>query len=182
MAAVKKEEGKVGWYLVYTFHGHEERTKANLEQRIESLDAKDKIFEVVIPTEQEVRFEGGQKKVVTRKMFPGYLLVKMKFDDETWRIVRNTPGVARILGQGGEPIPLDEKEVEAIFEQMRSGRPRSKTTLSKGDTVKVIEGPFADFIGVVEKVEPERGKVKVLLSFFGRETPVEFDLEQVKKF
>ena len=169
------------WYVIHTYSGYEQRVKTNLEHRIDSMDAQDKIFQVVIPTENEVEIKDGQRRTVAKKVFPGYILVEMKMTDESWNVVRNTPGVTGFVGSGTKPVPLDEEEVNAIFNQMRAETPRIKVGFSKGDSVRVVDGPFIDFIGVVDDLNEEKGKVRVLVSFFGRETPVELDFLQVER-
>ena len=169
------------WYVIHTYSGYEQRVKTNLEHRIDSMDAQDKIFQVVIPTENEVEIKDGQRRTVAKKVFPGYILVEMKMTDESWNVVRNTPGVTGFVGSGTKPVPLDEEEANAIFNQMRAETPRIKVGFSKGDSVRVVDGPFIDFIGVVDDLNEEKGKVRVLVSFFGRETPVELDFLQVER-
>ena len=169
------------WYVIHTYSGYEQRVKTNLEHRIESMDAQDKIFQVVIPTENEIEIKDGQRRTVAKKVFPGYILVEMKMTDESWNVVRNTPGVTGFVGSGTKPVPLDEEEVNNIFNQMRAETPRVKVGFSKGDSVRVVDGPFIDFIGVVDGLNEEKGKVRVLVSFFGRETPVELDFLQVER-
>ena len=175
------------WYIVHTYSGHEDRVKKNLEQRVETMDVKDKIFEVIVPTEEVIEIKDGQRKPVQRKMYAGYLIVKMVMDDESWYVVRNTPGVTGFISSEDErekrpkPVPLEEEEVERILSQMKSDQPRVRIGFEKGDTVRIKDGPFADFIGAVDDVSEERGKVRVLVSFFGRETPVELDFLQIEK-
>ncbi len=169
------------WYVIHTYSGYEHRVQTNLEQRIRSMDAHDKIFQVVIPTENEIEIKDGQKRTVAKKVFPGYILVEMKMDDESWDVVRNTPGVTGFVGAGAKPVSLDEGEVNTIFNQMRAETPRIKVGFRKGESVRVVDGPFIDFIGVVDEINTEKGKVRVLVSFFGRETPVELDFLQVER-
>jgi transcriptional antiterminator NusG len=169
------------WYVVHTYSGYEEQVKANLEHRIDSMDVADKIFQVVVPTEKEIEVRDGQRHIIARKMFPGYLLVQMKLDEQSWYVVRNTTGVTGFVGSGNRPIPLGEEEVNAIFRQMESDTPRVKVGFSEGENVHIVGGPFADFIGTVAGINAEKGKVRVLLSFFGRETPVELDLTEVQR-
>lgn len=177
----------VRWYIVHTYSGQEERVKKNLEMRIQSLDARDKIFRVVVPTEQEIEIKDGKRRPVQRKVFPGYILVQMKLDDRTWDVVRNTPGVTGFVSAEDErerrpkPVPLEDKEVEQILRQMESGAPRVKVGFQRGQTVRITSGPFADFIGTVADIDQDKGKVRVLVSFFGRETPVELDFLQVER-
>ncbi len=169
------------WYVIHTYSGYEHRVKTNLEHRIKSMDAEGQVFQVVIPTENEVEIRDGQRRTVAKKVFPGYILVEMELTDDSWNVVRNTPGVTGFVGAGNKPIPLDEKEVNAIFNQMREETPRIKVGFSKGESVRVVDGPFIDFIGTVDEINEEKGKVRVLVSFFGRETPVELDFLQVER-
>lgn len=169
------------WYVIHTYSGYEQRVKTNLEHRIKSMDAEDKVFQVEIPTENEVEIRDGQRRTVAKKVFPGYILVEMVMTDDSWNVVRNTPGVTGFVGAGTKPIPLGEEEVKAIFAQMKAETPRIKVGFSKGQSIRVIDGPFIDFIGVVDELHPEKGKVRVLVSFFGRETPVELDFLQVER-
>ena len=175
------------WYIVHAYSGQEERVKKNLELRISTMDVKDKIFQVIVPTEEEMAIKDGRRKSVSRKVFPGYLLVQMKMDDESWHVVRNTPGVTGFVSVEGEreqrpePVPLDENEVESILKQMESEKPRVRIGYSQGQTIRITDGPFVDFMGVVDDVYPDRAKVRVLVSFFGRETPVELDFLQVER-
>ncbi|NLL90596.1 MAG: transcription termination/antitermination factor NusG [Dehalococcoidales bacterium] len=169
------------WYAVHTYSGYEERVKKNLDQRIGSMDANHDILKVVIPTEEEVEVKNGQKRTVTRKILPGYILVHMKMNDFSWSIVRNTPGVTGFVSGGNKPVPLQDSEVKQIMKQMEAEIPRVKVGFKQGQSVRVIDGPFIDFIGTVDEIDLEKGKVKVLLSLFGRETPVKLDFLQVEK-
>jgi transcriptional antiterminator NusG len=175
------------WYIIHTYSGQEERVKKSLEQRVASMDVMDKIFQVVIPTEEEVEIREGKRRSVRRKVFPGYILVQMTMDDDSWHVVRNTPGVTGFVSTEDEherrpkPVPLEEQEVEAILKQMESEAPRVRVGLTIGQSVRITDGPFNDFIGTVDQVMEDRGKVKILVSFFGRETPVELDFLQVEK-
>jgi transcription termination/antitermination protein NusG len=169
------------WYVIHTYSGYENKVKTNLEHRIATMDMKDKIFQVVIPVEDEVEVKDGQRRTVQRKVFPGYVLVQMLMGDDSWYVVRNTPGVTGFVGSGNQPIPLPDHEVKAILKQMKAEAPRLKIAFLKGQSVRIIDGPFAEFIGVVDDINHERGKVRVLVSFFGRETPVELDFLQVEK-
>ena len=170
------------WYVIHTYSGYEQRVKTNLEHRIKSMDAEDKIFQVEIPTEEEIEIKEGQRRTVAKKVFPGYILVQMIMGDEGWNVVRNTPGVTGFVGAGTKPVPLDEEEIDAIFNKMRAKAPVIRVGFTKGESVRVIDGPFIDFIGIVDEIHPEKGKVRVLISFFGRETPVELDFLQVERF
>ena len=169
------------WYIVHTYSGYEERVKRSLEQRIKTMDAADKIFQVVIPTEDEIEIRGGQRRTVTKKIFPGYVLVEMQMDDKSWHVVRNTPGITGFVGGGNKPTPLAEDEVKHILKQMQDGSPQVKVGFRKGESVRVIDGPFTDFIGTVDEINMGKGKVKILLSLFGRETSVELDFLQVER-
>ena len=181
------QDTDVRWYIVHAYSGQEERVKKNLEQRVATMDVKDKIFEVVIPTEDEMEIKDGRRTAVPRKVFPGYILVRMKMDDDSWYVVRNTPGVTGFVSAEDEqdkrpkPVPLEEREVEAILKQMESDKPRVRVGYSKGQNIRITDGPFVEFMGVVDEVFPDRAKVKVLVSFFGRETPVELDYLQIER-
>ncbi len=174
-------EPKKEFFAIHTYSGYEERVKKNLDQRIKSMGAEDKIFQVIIPTEEEVEIKGGQKRTIQRKILPGYVLVEMKMTDQSWAIVRNTPNVTGFVGSGGKPVSLKKEEVDKILKQMRAETPKVKVGFKEGQSVRVTDGPFTDFVGIVDEVEIEKGKVKVLLSLFGRETPVELDFLQVEK-
>jgi transcription termination/antitermination protein NusG len=177
----KQNNKQKRWYIVHTYSGYEERVKRNLEQRIKFMDAEDKIFQVVIPTEDEIEIRGGQRRTVTRKIFPGYVLVEMNMDDESWQVVRNTPGITGFVGGGNKPSPLAPDEVKSILRQMEEGAPQVKIGFRKGESVRVVDGPFTDFIGIVDEINLSKGKVKVMLSLFGRETSVELDFLQVER-
>ncbi|HWO93255.1 MAG TPA: transcription termination/antitermination protein NusG [Dehalococcoidia bacterium] len=169
------------WYVIHTWSGYENKVKKNLESRIESMDVRDKIFHVIVPTEDEIEIRDGQRRTVARKVFPGYVLVEMIMDDESWYVVRNTPGVTGFVGMGNRPTPLGRDEVGNIIRQMRAEAPRVKVGFRVGDGVRIIDGPFVDFVGQVDEINLQKGKVKVLVSFFGRETPVELDFLQVER-
>ena len=169
------------WFVVHTYSGHEERVKKNLEQRIKFMDAGDEVSQVVIPTEDEIEVKNGQRRTVARKILPGYVLIQMKMSNQSWRIVRNTPGVTGFVGSDNKPIPLQEGEVSQILKQMEAKAPKLKIGFREGQSVRVIDGPFIDFIGVVDSLNTEKGKVRVMLSLFERETPVELDFLQVEK-
>ena len=168
------------WYVVHTYSGYEERVKKNLEQRIKSMDSGE-VFQVVIPTEEETEVKNGQRRKVTKKILPSYILVQMKMSDQSWNVVRNTPGVTGFVGNENKPAPLPEEEVNRILKQMEAEAPRVRVGLRQGQSIRVIDGPFIDFMGTVDDINEKRGKVKVLLSLFGRETPVELDFLQVEK-
>ena len=175
------ETNGLNWYVVHTYSGYEERVKKNLEQRIKSMDLANEVLQIVIPTEEEIEVRNGQRRKVTRKILPGYILVKMKLTDRSWNVVRNTPGVTGFVGSGAKPTPLEEAEVARILKQMEAEEPRVKVGFRKGQSVRVIDGPFIDFVGVVDEINAEKGKVKVFLTLFGQETPVELDFLQVEK-
>ncbi len=176
------------WYVIHTYSGYENKVKANLEHRIQSMDVQDRIFQVVIPTEEEIEIRDGQRRMVQRKRFPGYVLVDMlelKEGDEAsnkaWYVVRNTPGVTGFVGSGNKPVPLEQSEVNKILRQMKAEEPRVKVNFTVGEKVRIIDGPFMDFTGAVDEINTDKGKVKVLISLFGRETPVELDFLQVER-
>jgi transcriptional antiterminator NusG len=181
------QEGRV-WYIIHTYSGHENKVKTNLEHRIASMDAQDLIYLVVVPTEDEIEIRDGQRRTVSRKIFPGYILVQMielQEDDQqsnrAWFVVRNTPGVTGFVGSGTRPVPLEVEEVQRILRQMRVEQPKVKVGFAIGQSVRIVDGPFQDFVGQVDDLNLDKGKVKVLVSFFGRETPVELDFLQVEK-
>ena len=169
------------WFVIHTYSGYEERVKKNLEQRIKFMDSGSEVLQVVIPTEDEIEVKDGQRRTVTKKILPGYVLVQMKMTDESWSVVRNTPGVTGFVGSGGKPTPLEEGEVSQILKQMEAGAPKVKVGFRQGQSVRVTDGPFIDFVGVVDEINPGKGKVKVFLSLFGQETSVELDFLQVEK-
>ena len=174
------ENGK-NWFVIHTYSGHEERVKKNLEQRMKLMDSGDDISEIVIPTEDEVEVRSGQRRTVAKKILPGYVLIQMKMSDQSWNIVRNTPGVTGFVGSGSKPVPLREGEVDQILKQMTAETPKFKVGFKQGQSVRVTDGPFTDFVGIVDEIIAGKGKVKVLLSLFGRDTPVELDFLQVEK-
>lgn len=176
---IKKSEAK--WYVVHTYSGHENKVAMALKQRIESMGLDKKILEVLVPTRNIIRVSGGKKEEVSEKIFPGYLLVKMILDDESWLAVRTTSGITGFVGVGNRPTAISEKEVETITKFMKMAAPKYKTSFSVGEAVKIIDGPFAEFLGTVNQIDEEKGKIKVLVSIFGRETPVELDFLQVSK-
>ncbi len=169
------------WYVVHCYSGMENKVKRNLEHRAESMGMRDKILEVVVPTETEIEIRDGVRREVERRVFPGYILVKMFMDEDSWYVVRNTPGVTGFVGVGNKPTPLSEDEVQRIMERIESGEPRVKVKFEVGERVRITEGPFAEFSGVVDAIDPEKGKARVLVSFFNRETPVEVDLLQLER-
>ncbi len=178
-----KEKGR-DWFVVHTYSGYENKVKANLERRIHSMNMQDKIFRVLVPMEDEVEFKDGKRKTTPKKVFPGYVLVEMTMDDQSWYVVRNTQGVTGFVGSPGpgeKPVPLQEKEVKTILKQMGIEAPKLKIDFAKGDRVKVTSGPFFDFTGIVDEIQPEKEKLRALISIFGRETPVELEFFQVEK-
>ena len=175
------EEQRNQWYVIHTYSGYEERTKSNLEMRIDSMDMKDKIFRVVVPTEDEIEIKGGERKTVSRKTLPSYILIQMELDEQSWYVVRNTPGVTGFVASGTRPIPLDDDEVEHILNRMEENDPKVRLGFSEGDNIRITDGPFAEFIGTVDEINLEKGKVRLMVSFFGRETPIDLDLSQVEE-
>jgi len=173
-------EGK-NWYAIHTYAGYENAVARNLKQRIESLGMEDKIFNVVVPTERKIKIKGGKRVEEEEKIYPGYVLVNMIVTDDSWYVVRNTPRVTGFVGSGVFPVPLETSEVEELFRRMNSETIKHNIDLSLDDTVKIVDGPFKDLEGKVGAVDEERGKVKVLVPMFGRETPVELDFLQIKK-
>ncbi len=169
------------WYVVHTYSGHENKVSTNLKQRIETMKLADKIFDIVVPTRNIVTVKHGKKEEQKEKIFPGYILVKMVLDDESWLAVRTTQGVTAFVGAGNKPTPISESEVGTILKFMQMEAPKYKTSFSMGEAVKIVDGPFADFLGTIDAIDEEKGKVKVLVSIFGRETPVELDFLQVSK-
>ena len=169
------------WYVIHTYSGYEEAVAHNLRQRIESLDMEEKIFNVLIPTEKKIKIKNGKRKIVTEKIFPGYVLVEMIVTDESWYVVRNTPRVTGFIGSGTTPVPIAEAEIKALQKRMGVEEPKYKIDVSLGSPVKIIDGPFKGNEGKVNDIDEARGKIKVLVSMFGRETPVELDFLQVKK-
>lgn len=169
------------WYVLHTYSGYEENVAHNLKQRIESLDMEDKIFNVLIPTEKKIKIKNGKRRVVTEKIFPGYVLVEMVVTDDSWYAVRNTPNVTGFVGTGTTPTPIPEDEMKALKKRMGVEEPTYVIDVAKGDTVRITDGPFKEMEGKISEVDPERGKVKVLVTMFGRETPVELDSLQIKK-
>ena len=175
------------WYIVHTYSGQEDVVEKNLKLRIQSLDMQDRILQVLVPSEEEMVFKDGKRRSERRKLFPGYILVHMAMDDESWYAVRNTPGVTGFVSSEDEsdkrpkPVPLEEKQIEDILKQVDSDAARIKIGLERGETVRITEGPFVDFIGAINDIDEGKGKVRVLVSFFGRETPVELDFLQVER-
>jgi len=183
-AGAGKPKDNRNWFVVHTYSGYENKVKANLERRIHSMGMQDKIFRVLVPMEDEVEFKDGKRKITPKKVFPGYVLVEMIMDDQSWYVVRNTQGVTGFVGSPGpgeKPVPLQDKEVKTILKQMGIEAPKLKIDFKKGDRVKVTSGPFFDFTGVVDEIAPEKERLRALISIFGRETPVELEFFQVEK-
>ncbi|MHB8141958.1 MAG: transcription termination/antitermination protein NusG [Vulcanimicrobiaceae bacterium] len=184
MPAAAKSNVAKAWFVVHTYSGYENKVKANLERRIHSMNMQEKIFRVLVPMEDEVEFKDGKRKVTPKKVFPGYVLVEMTMDDQSWYVVRNTQGVTGFVGSPGpgeKPTPLQDKEVKTILKQMGIEAPKLKIDFKKGDRVKVTSGPFFDFTGVVDEITPEKERLRALISIFGRETPVELEFFQVER-
>jgi transcriptional antiterminator NusG len=177
---IETSEGPA-WYVIHCYSGYENKVRHNLEQRIETMGMKDKIFDVVIPTQEEIEVKDGKRRIVERHIFPGYVLVNMLLSEESWYVVRNTPGVTGFVGMGNNPTPLRPEEVSQIIKRMEADAPTVKVTYKVGERVRIVDGPFNDFRGVVSEIDMERTKVRVMVSFFGRETPVELDFLQVEK-
>jgi transcription termination/antitermination protein NusG len=169
------------WYVIHCYSGYENKVRHNLEQRIETMGMKDKVFDVVVPTQEEIEVRDGKRRTVERHIFPGYVLVNMLLSEESWFVVRNTPGVTGFVGMGNLPTPLRPEEVAQILKRMEADAPTVKVTFKVGERVRIVDGPFNDFRGVVSEIDMERTKVRVMVSFFGRETPVELDFLQVEK-
>ncbi len=169
------------WFVIHCYSGYENKVRHNLEQRIESMGMKAKIFDVVVPTEEEIEVKDGKRRTVERRVFPGYLLVQMIMSEDSWYVVRNTPGVTGFVGMGNTPTPLRPEEVAQILKRMEAEAPKVKVTYKPSQKVRIVDGPFNDFIGTVAEIDMDRAKVRVMVSFFGRETPVELDFLQVEK-
>jgi len=174
-------KGGRSWYVVHSYSGYENKVKKNLEHRIESLGMQNKIFQVVVPTEEEIELKDGKRRTVERRIFPGYILVEMMMDEDSWYVVRNTPGVTGFVGSIRKPTPLRKRDVDKVLKRMRAETPRVKVTFRPGQKIRICNGPFEDFVGIVDEIYPDKGKVRILVSFFGRETPVELDFLQVEK-
>ncbi len=171
------------WYIIHTYSGYEDKVKANLEQRLKPLGMSEKIGQIIVPMGNVVEFKKGQRHISSKKFFPGYLLIEMELTDESWHVVKNTPKVTGFVGTGANPSPLPDHEVEKILSQIKEGeaKPKPKVLFEKGESVKIMDGPFTGFTGTVEEVNSERGRLKVMVSIFGRATPVELDFLQVGK-
>ncbi len=175
----KPEDTK--WYVIHSYAGYEKKVEKNLKHRIESMQMQNKIFNVVVPTEEEVELKDGVRRTSEKRIFPGYILVEMSLDEDSWYVVRNTPGVTGFVGSGNKPIPLREEEVNKIIKRMEAEAPKIKVNFKLGQKVRIVEGPFEDFSGIVDEIDLDRARVKVLVNFFGRETPVELDFLQVER-
>lgn len=170
------------WYVVHTYSGYENKVKTNLEKRVHSMEMEDKIFRVLVPMEDELETgRDGKKKLVKKKVFPGYVIVEMTVTDESWYVVRNTPGVTGFVGSGTKPIPLEEHEVKAILRSMGVEEPKVRIDFTIGESVRIVDGPFQNFVGHIEEILADRQKLKVRVAMFGRETPVELNFTQVQK-
>ena len=174
-------EDNLRWYVIQTYAGYENKVTRNLLNRIAQREMQHIISDVIVPTEEEIEIKNGQRRTILRKVYPGYVLIRMVLNDDAWYLVRNTPGVSGFVGNGNKPSPLDEQEVRTILRQMEAVEPKVKVSYQVGQTIKVIDGPFTDFEGVVDSIDQERGRVRVLVSFFGRETRVDLDSLQVTK-
>jgi transcription termination/antitermination protein NusG len=177
----RKPESDKEWYVVHCYSGYENKVRHAIEQRIETMGMRDKIFDVIVPTEEEIEVKDGKRRKVERRVFPGYILVQMKMDEDSWYVVRNTPGVTGFVGMGNDPTPLRQEEVKTIMDRMESDVPNVKVTFKVGQKVRIIDGPFNDFIGTVAAIDPDKSKVRVMVNFFGRDTPVELDFLEVEK-
>lgn len=180
-AEAAESGGKPEWFVVHSYSGMENKVKKNIEHRAESMGMTDRILEVVVPTETEIEIRNGSRREVERKVFPGYILVRMIMDEDSWYVVRNSPGVTGFVGMGNKPTPLSQDEVNKIMQRIESDEPRLKVNFQIGDSVRIMSGPFAEFGGKVEEIDADKGKAKVMVSFFNRETPVEVDFLQLEK-
>ncbi|MBC8159924.1 MAG: transcription termination/antitermination protein NusG [Roseiflexaceae bacterium] len=169
------------WYVIHTYSGYENKVRQNLVHRIETMEMGDQIFRVIVPTEEEIEIKNGQRRTVQKKVFPGYVLVQMRMTEDSWYVVRNTPGVTSFVGHGNRPTALEDDEVKKILRQMEEEAPKIRVSYMVGQAVKITDGPFTDFEGVVDGIDQDRGRVRVLVSFFGREAPVELDFLQVAR-
>jgi transcriptional antiterminator NusG len=169
------------WYVVHCYSGYEKKVCHAIEQRIETMGMRDKIFDVIVPTQEEIEVKDGKRKTVEKRVFPGYILVEMKMDEDSWYVVRNTPGVTGFVGMGNDPTPLRTEEVKQIMDRMSDEAPKIKVSFKVGQRVRIISGPFNDFPGMVAAIDPDKSKVRVMVNFFGRDTPVELDFLEVEK-
>ena len=176
-----KSDDNRQWFVIHCYSGYENKVRKNLEQRIETMAMKDKIFDVVIPTQEEIEVRDGKRRTVERHVFPGYVLVNMILEEDSWFVVRNTPGVTGFVGMGDDPTPLRPEEVASILRRMENEAPTYKVTYKSGDRVRIVDGPFNDFRGIVDEIYMERSKIRIMVNFFGRDTPVELDFLQVEK-
>ena len=181
MSTAKRYDTSKQWYAIHTYSGYEEKVAESIRQRAESLDMKDKIFEALVPKEKQIEIKNGKRKIVEKRIFQGYVLVQMKLSEDAWYIVRNTPSVTGFVGSGSEPTPVDDDEIEKIQKRMGREEPKHKIDFKLGEVVSIVDGPFKGFDGAVNEVDPVKGKLKVLVNMFGRETPVELDSLQVKR-
>lgn len=181
MPGSKRYDSSKRWYAIHTYSGYEEKVAESIKQRADSLDMKDKIFKVIVPKEKQIEIKNGKRKVVEKRIFQGYVLVHMKMSEDAWYIVRNTPNVTGFVGTGIEPTPVSDEEMEKINKRMGVEQPKHKIDFTVGEVVSIIDGPFKGFDGSISEIDPQKGKIKVLVNMFGRETPVELDSLQVKK-
>jgi transcriptional antiterminator NusG len=182
-AELGEEESSIEgqWFVLHTYSGYEKKVKKSIESRIEALDLGDRVYEIVVPTQEEIEIRQGQRHNVEKKVFPGYVLVRMEMDEDSWYQLRNTPGVTGFVSFNNKPIPLTEAEAQNVLKGMTAEAPKVKISFALGDTVRIVDGPFADFRGQIDEINNEKGKIKVLVSFFGRETPVELDFLQAER-
>lgn len=178
---IREVPPEAAWYVIHSYSGYENKVKKNLEHRIESMAMQGKIFQVVVPTEEEIELKDGQRRVVERRVFPGYVLVQMIMDEESWYVVRNTPNVTGFVGMGNKPTPLPDDEVKRIMRQLESEEPKIKVDFKVGQKVRIVEGAFAEFTGIVQELHPDKGRARVMVSFFNRDTPVDVDFLQLEK-
>ncbi len=181
MNSKKRYDSTRQWYTIHTYAGYEEKVAESIKQRIDSVDMADKIFDVLVPKEKQIEIKNGKRKVVEKKIFQGYVLVEMKLSEDAWYIVRNTPGVTGFVGSGIDPTPVPEKDIARIKKRMGVEDPKHHIDFTIGEVVSVVDGPFKGFDGTIDEIDPVKGKIKVLVSMFGRDTPVELDALQVKK-
>jgi transcriptional antiterminator NusG len=178
---IKEVPPEAAWYVIHSYSGYENKVKKNLEHRIESMDMQGKIFQVVVPTEEEIELKDGQRRVVERRVFPGYVLVQMIMDEQSWYVVRNTPNVTGFVGMGNKPTALPDEEVKRIMRQLESEEPKIKVDFKVGQKVRIVDGAFAEFTGIVQELHPDKGRARVMVSFFNRDTPVDVDFLQLEK-
>ncbi len=176
-----EHEPEPEWYVVHCYSGYENKVRHAIEQRTETMGMRDRIFDVIVPTEEEVEYKDGKRKITEKRIFPGYIIVKMLLDEDSWYVVRNTPGVTGFVGMGNEPTPLSPIEVSTIITRMNNDTPKPRVDYKVGQKVRIIGGPFNDFVGTVSAIDADKAKVRVMVDFFGRETPVELDFQEVEK-